>query len=110
MEYRSRTEISALPQRRAFMLLSTLKHAGHWDFNGKMFGVKGPTFERMIIGFADKVVDILYETVVLRWEERYTIKRLIKDNSTFRHYKFALYATDVTFQNSNKPWCKPRGG
>ena len=91
------------PKDVLFMLLSTLKDAGHWDFSGKMFGVKGPTFERMNIGFADKVVNILYETVVLRWKERYTMERLIKDNSTFRHYKFALYATDVTFQNSNRP-------
>ena len=85
------------------MSLSTLKHASHWDFNGKLFGVKGSTFERMIIGFADKGVDILYETVVVRWEERFTMERLIKDNSTFRHYNFSLYATDVTFQNSNRP-------
>ena len=66
------------PKDVLFMLLSTLKHAGHWDFNSKMFGVKGPTFERMIIGFAERVVDILYEIVVLRWEERYTMERLSK--------------------------------
>ena len=86
-----------------FMLLSTLKHAGTWDFNGKMFGVKGPTFERMIIGFVGKIVHVLYKTVVLQWEERYTMERLVKEKSTFKHYKFALYVTDVTFQNANRP-------
>ena len=68
-----------------------------------MFGVKGPTFDRMMIGLIHKIVHVLYKTVVLQWEERYTMERLAKEKSTFKHYKFALYATDVTFQNANRP-------
>jgi len=85
------------------MLLCTLKRAGNWDFNGKMFGIKGPTFERMTLGFVDKIVQRLYQVSVLKWERRYTMERLISDKSTFKTYKFALYATDVTFQNANRP-------
>ena len=31
------------------------------------------------------------------------MERLVKEKSTFKHYKFALSATDVTFQNANRP-------
>lgn len=68
-----------------------------------MFGTMGPTFERMILGFVDKVVYVLYETSVLKWEQRYKMERLTKDRSTFKNYNFALYATDTTFENVNRP-------
>ena len=91
------------PQDVLFMLLCTLKHAGNWDFNGKMFDIKGPTFERMILGFAERIYDTLYSLAVEKYEKKYTMGRLVKDGTTFRHYKFALYATDVTFQHTNRP-------
>lgn len=36
-------------------------------------------------------------------EKKYTMERLVNDVYTFRHYKFALYATDVKFQHTNRP-------
>lgn len=34
-----------------FMMLATVKRAGHWDFMARIFGLKGPTFELMIMQF-----------------------------------------------------------
>ena len=95
--------IALQPQDVLFLLLCTLKHAGNWDFNGKMFDIKGPTFERMILGFADRICDTLYSLAVEKYEKNYTMGRLVKDGTTFGHYKFSLYATDVTFQHTNRP-------
>ena len=43
------------------MLLSTLKHGGQWDFLGKMFKIKGPTFERTIINFLWVIGDRVFD-------------------------------------------------
>ena len=79
------------PQDVLFMLLCPLKHARNWDFNGKRFDIKGPTFERMILGLADLVCDTLYSLAVDKYEKNYRMGRLVKDGTTIRHYKFALY-------------------
>ena len=68
-----------------------------------MFCLRRPTLERKIIRFVEKVPGILCGTVVLKWVERYTMERLTNDKSTLRHYKFALYATNVTFRNTICP-------
>ena len=34
------------------MLMTVLKHGGQWDLLGRIFNIKGPTFERMITRFA----------------------------------------------------------
>lgn len=31
-----------------FMALAVMKHGGHWEFLGRMFKIKGQTFEKMI--------------------------------------------------------------
>ena len=34
------------------MISCALKHGGHWDFMARAFGMKGPTFERLIVGLS----------------------------------------------------------
>ena len=91
------------PKDTFFMMLTTLKHAGNWEYNGKMFGIKGSTFERQVLGFMAKVVDKLKHIGVKRFERKYTMERLMHEKQTFGEYAFCLYATDVTFQCSNRP-------
>lgn len=85
------------------MLLCTLKHAGNWDFNGKMFDIKGPTFECMILRFADRVCKTINSFAVQKYEKKYTMRRSVNEGNAFRHYKFSLFATDVKFQHKNRP-------
>lgn len=69
-----------------FMILVVLKHAGKWDFLAKMFGVKGPTFERMITSFIHLIQEQFYEIFVGYQETRYPMKRLIKDKAIFSNF------------------------
>lgn len=99
---RGRTS-SILPKDAFLMLLTTLKHAGNWDFLAAMFRMKGPTFERTVIVVLENVIDVLYETVVDRWEKKYSMAKLAETDRMFPNYKCARYATDVTFQQSYRP-------
>ena len=85
------------------MLLTVLKHGGQWDFLALMFKVKAPTFERMMIAMLDIVSDFAYERYVVRMIDKYDIETLMDSSSQFQYYPFARYATDVTFQNANRP-------
>lgn len=40
-----------------FMTLATLKHGVKFYLMGRMFGMKGPTFERLILHFLSMVLD-----------------------------------------------------
>ena len=42
---------SIKPRDLFFITLCVLKHGGHWCFMAGTFGMKGPTFERLIVGF-----------------------------------------------------------
>lgn len=56
-----------------FMILDTLKHGVQWDWIGKMFDIKGPTFERLITRFIDTVFDRLYQLLVEKWSEELSV-------------------------------------
>ena len=86
-----------------FVMLTTPEHAGNWEYNGKMFGIKGSTFGRQFIGFIASVVDKLEHNGVKLFEKKYTMERLMHEKKIFREYTFCLYAVDVTFQCSNFP-------
>lgn len=46
---------------------SVLKHGGSWYFNGQMFGIKGPIFERMITGLVNIICPLLFEEAVQKF-------------------------------------------
>ena len=46
---RGRGRRSSINPQDFFMTLRVLKHGGHWDFMARTFGMKGPTFERLIV-------------------------------------------------------------
>lgn len=94
---------SCTPFDDFFMGCVTVKHGGTWDFLARMFRIPGPTFERMVMKVIDVATPVLYEKLVNSYERKFSMERLMKGNATFKHHWFALYATDVTFQQSNQP-------
>ena len=91
------------PKDVLFMTLVTLKHGGQWDFLGQTFKIKGPTFEMLMMRFVNLVSLELYEVLVLEKAERWTMARLVEEKRTFCNFQYARYATDVTFQQANRP-------
>ena len=85
------------------MLLTVLKHGGNWDFLAQMFKVKGPTFEKIICRFMNIVWEVLYELTVEQAGKQWKMSQYFSSKKTFKNFKYARYATDVTFLNTNRP-------
>lgn len=86
-----------------FMTLTVLKAGGQWDVLAKLFGMKGPTFERHILNFIAIIHRELYSKYVEKLEQDWTMQKLAECGHQFEHHPSARYATDVTFQHSNRP-------
>ena len=86
-----------------FMMLSTLKTGGHWDYMASMFRIKGSVFQTMVKSFLLLVSEQLYDGMVVEIRGRNAMKHLASKNKLFKHHPHALYATDVTFQQTNRP-------
>ena len=85
-----------------FMSLAVCKHSGQWEFLGKLFNIKGPTFERLVTSFLKMLADYAYDVYVDGAAEQFTMAEAIREKATFRTYGMARYATDVTFQQTNR--------
>ena len=73
-----------------------------WDFAAKIFSMKSTSFERLVTNFIRMVTPFAYPTYVERAAEKFKMSRIFADQSQFRVYGMARYATDVTFQQSNR--------
>jgi len=71
------------------MLLTVMKHAGHWDFLDQMFKVKGPTFEKLVTGFLSVVCTPLYDALVGKNRAKWTYKQCVRDKTLFKNFKYA---------------------
>ena len=70
---------------------------------GKMYNMKAETFERIIQKFVAIISGPVYEHYVSHQARKWSMKKMIDTNALFRGYPMARYATDVTFQPSNRP-------
>ena len=86
-----------------FMTLCVMKHEGQWDFLAKMFGLKGPSFEKLIMKFIEIISLPVYQHYVEAQAGKRTMDKLYESRRNFCQYPMALYATDVTFQPSFRP-------
>ena len=86
-----------------FMTLCVMKHGGQWDFLAKTFGLKGPSFERLIMKFIEIISLPVYQHYVEAQAGKCTMDKLYESRRNFRQYPMALHATDVTFQPSFRP-------
>ena len=91
------------PQDLLFMTLVVLKHDGEWHFMARTFNMKGPTFERLVVGFVVALSDYFYEHGVTQVEQDFPMQALIEKQQLFSTFTSARYATDVTFQMSFRP-------
>lgn len=91
------------PQDVLFMTLTTLKHGGSWDFLGKMFRIKGPTFERLATGFIEVLAPHAVEMFVSVVSRESSYSAMRGKNVRFSNFPYAVEAIDVTFQQANRP-------
>lgn len=86
-----------------FITFCVLKHGGHWDVLSRMFKLKAPTFERLVSKFIQIISSFLYKEFVTNASKEYNMSTLNQRKQLFRSFPYALYATDVTFQQSYRP-------
>ena len=91
------------PKDVLLMLLSVLKRGEAWDVMAMSFGISPPSFEKLIMVFLNVVSEFCYENFVEGVQEKWNMTRLSEKNRLFRNKPWALYATDVRFQQSNRP-------
>ena len=86
-----------------FMLFTVLKHGGNCHLLRRIFRIKGPTFERLLMNFIRLTSEEFYRQFVFQTGEHRSMTVLEEKDKTFKNFKYALYATDVTFQHTNRP-------
>uniref|UniRef100_M4B165 Uncharacterized protein n=2 Tax=Hyaloperonospora arabidopsidis (strain Emoy2) TaxID=559515 RepID=M4B165_HYAAE len=85
-----------------FMMLLVLKNGGMWDFAAHVFNVATPTFIPTILKFLRvAAIQILDEQVEKRAYEE-NMRFLVTSGRIVRLFPCDMYATDVTFQQSNR--------
>ena len=86
-----------------FMMLTVLKHGGAWDLMARIFGIKGPTFEKLVMGYIKMLENHLYTMFVKKADHMYNMSTLRSNKAQFKYFPYALEAIDVTFQEANRP-------
>ena len=86
-----------------FMTLTFLKHASQWDHAARMFNMKGPTFERPIMKFILIPSEFVYEAFLKNGVVDWSMAAMLARDWKFKNFRFARYATDVTFQQEFRP-------
>lgn len=86
-----------------FMTLTVYKNGGAWDFLSAIFKIQTTTFQRMIWKYVETVGPEAYRSLVECKDDYFTMNRLRRKQCQFNHFGEARYATDVIFQQSNRP-------
>ena len=85
-----------------FMTLSTLKTGKNWDYKASMFRIKGSVFQRLIKTFLLLISQELYKAMVVGHRSQQSMPHLAATNKLFKNHPHALYATDFTFELTNR--------
>ena len=93
-----------------FMTLMVLKHASQWDHAARMFNIKGPTFERLIMEFILMLSEFVYQAFLKNGFVDWSMAAMLARDSESKKFPFARYATDVTFQQGFRPSGSVREG
>ncbi|KAE8904147.1 hypothetical protein PF011_g5315 [Phytophthora fragariae] len=90
-----------------FMVLVVLKNGGAWEMLSNIFHVKTATFIKTITNFVRVVAPRLYDEWVKEKAREESMRMLVTSGRTsgrtFVHHPYALYGTDVTFQQVTGP-------
>ncbi|KAF0710684.1 hypothetical protein AaE_012427 [Aphanomyces astaci] len=87
------------PMDALFMTLTVLKHYDSWEKHALDFGFKAPTFQKLILRVVEVVMPVFYTEFV----KMPKMSELRAQDHTFANYPYALYATDVKFQPTERP-------
>ncbi|ETV71331.1 hypothetical protein H257_13458 [Aphanomyces astaci] len=87
------------PMNALFMRLTVLKHYDTWEKHALDFGFKAPTFQKLILRFIEVVMAVVYAEFVKMTD----MSELRAQDHTFGNNPYALYATDVKFQPTERP-------
>ncbi len=75
----------------------------HWDLMGEIFERKGPTLQRLFSCAVETWSPILYNEFINNAYVKLTMANLVRKGAQFKHFSYALYATDVIFLQGNCP-------
>ncbi|RLO13236.1 hypothetical protein DYB28_004592 [Aphanomyces astaci] len=87
------------PMNALFMRLTVLKHYDTWEKHALDFGFKAPTFQKLILRFIEVVMAVVYAEFVKMTD----MSELRAQDHTFGNNPYALYATNVKFQPTERP-------
>lgn len=85
-----------------FMSLETVIHGAAWDWLGRMFKIKGPTFEKTISQFIKMIAPELYKIFVEHAADSFLMTKLISSEDTLANFPCTRFAVDVAFQLANR--------
>ena len=85
------------------MMLAVLKFGTNWDLMAATFKLTSSSFERLVTRFMDVIWEYMYEKFCLKNCKQYDMAVLIQDGTVFSAVPCAKYATDVIFQQANRP-------
>jgi len=91
------------PKDLLFIVLCVLKAAINWDLMGSIFEKKGPTLQRLFSRGVEILSPFLCEEFVISYYTKLSMRILMTKNAQFKNFPCALYATDVIFQQANRP-------
>lgn len=86
------------PKDAFFMMLTVFKTYATWEHHAMDFQMTVSTFEKLITKMMHVVAPILK-----MWIHRISKEELDECHQNFIHYPYAIYATDVKFQQCNRP-------
>ncbi|ETV90243.1 hypothetical protein H310_14922 [Aphanomyces invadans] len=87
------------PKDAFFMALVVLKYCEPWDKHATDFGMKAPTFEKMV----HRVFAAVEPVLTGHYIKHVSMGSQAEKGRMFRNYPYALYCTDVKFQPSFRP-------
>ena len=70
---------------------------------GNMFDIKGPTFQRLISNFTEKIHYFCVRTFVSESAEKIDMDYYLEPKCLFKNFTLVLEAVDVTFQQTIRP-------
>lgn len=87
------------PRDTFFMALNVLKRYSQWDMHARVFGIKTSSFEKMMM----KMFTLIVLPLQRQFIKPVTMTELRQKGNLFGNYPYALYATDVKFQEAYRP-------
>ena len=87
------------PKDAFFMMLTVFKTYSTWEIHAQTFGMHYSTFQKTVM----KIMKIVTPLLAANHIHKPDMEQLHSNQQTFVNFPYALYATDVKFQQSYRP-------